>query len=76
MTKPLPKNIQKILEKPYAVKTRGGEFLVFADRKEAIEVSYRMGWMYHIFLIKTRSWVPVGIMTKENANLFGENSNV
>jgi hypothetical protein len=60
--RPLPKNIQKILEKPYSVKLNCGDVLYFSRKEDAHAVSRSLGAVYSVFLLSVRAWVPVGII--------------
>lgn len=62
MTKPLPKWMLKVLERPYSVQTPAGDRLYFSQQDEAHAVSRACRWTYSVFLIDARAWVPVGII--------------
>lgn len=57
-----PKWVQKILERPYSVRTPSGDVLYFKSMAEAHEVSRSCRWVYAVFLTDVRAWVPVGII--------------
>lgn len=62
MSKPISKAVAKILEKPYSVRTNAGDWLYFSNKEDAHKVSKSCRWTYYVFLISSRSWIPVGII--------------
>lgn len=60
--KPLSKNILRILERPYCVTTPSGDHLYFSSQAEAHLVSNKCSWIYSVYNIQARSWVPIGII--------------
>ncbi len=62
MSKPLPKWMLKVLERPYAVQTPAGDHLYFSRKEEAQAVSRSCRWAYSVFNIQARAWVGIGIL--------------
>jgi len=60
--KPHPKWMQRVLERPYSVKTPAGDHLYFSRKEEALAVSRSCRWLYSVFNIQARAWVPLGIV--------------
>jgi hypothetical protein len=62
MSRAQSKQLLRIMAKPYSVKTLKGESLYFADKREALVVSWALGAVYSVFLTDARAWVPIGII--------------
>lgn len=62
MSKPMPKWMLKVLERPYSVRTPAGDHLYFSRQAEAQAVSKSCRWVYAVFNIQARAWVPIGII--------------